>query len=119
MSDLPETSGAGTADVKPTGAAAAAMLAAGIGSLAMGIATTLAEASVGVHDALEWSGAVGPLSGKTIVAAAVFFLSWFVLYVALRQRAVNLTRIFWLTLVLVGLGVLGTLPTFFQLFAAE
>jgi uncharacterized membrane protein YesL len=32
---------------------------------------------------------------------------------------VNLTRIFWLTLVLVGLGVLGTLPTFFQLFAAE
>jgi hypothetical protein len=104
---------------RPTGPAAAAMLAAGIGSLTLGIVTTLAEASTGFHDWLEWDKDVGPLSGKTIIAVIVFFAAWAVLGVLWRKRDVPLRTVSLVTLVLVALGLLGTFPTFFQAFAPE
>jgi hypothetical protein len=42
--------------------------------------TTLAEASTRVADALKWSDDVGPLSGKTILAVAAYFVTWAVLH---------------------------------------
>lgn len=120
-SDEPEPGVDPFADVpqKPEGPVAAAMLAGGIGALALGLATTLAEASVGVHDALDLTEAVGPLSGKTSVAVIAWLVAWLVLHVAYRKRRVDLGPIFTITLALVALGVVGTLPTFFQLFAGE
>lgn len=102
---------------KPFWPVAAVFLAAGIGSLVLGILTTLAEASETIKSALEWSKAVGPLAGKTIVSVAVFFLSWVVLHRALRGKDVSATRAFTWTAILVGAGLLLTFPTFFQLFA--
>jgi hypothetical protein len=104
---------------RPSGPAAAVMLAAGIGSLTLGIVTTLAEASTGFHDWLEWDEDVGPLSGKTIIATAVFFVAWIVLGVLWRRRDVPLRTISLVTLVLIALGLVGTFPTFFQAFADE
>ncbi len=108
--DLPE---------RPEGPVAAALLAGGIGALTMGLVTTLVEASVGVHDALEWNAGVGPLSGKTITAVAVWLLAWGILHLVLRDRRMNLTPIVTITFVLIALGVLGTFPIFFQAFASE
>jgi hypothetical protein len=48
--------------------------------------TTLAEASTSVKDWLQWSDAVGPLSGKVIMAVLVWLVSWAILHVVLRSR---------------------------------
>jgi hypothetical protein len=104
---------------RPTGPAAAAVLASGIGALVLGLLTTLNEASTGVHDFLEFDEDVGPLSGKTIIAAASYLASWAVLHALWRRQNPVLRPILIVTAVLIALGVLGTFPTFFQAFASE
>jgi hypothetical protein len=105
-----------TAD-KPEGPIAAAILAAGIGSFALGLFTTLAEASEGFKEFLNFYDPVGPLSGKTIGAVVVWLLAWAVLHLAYRHKAVESRRELAVSLVLIGLGLLGTFPVFFQAFA--
>jgi hypothetical protein len=104
---------------RPEGPISAAIIAAGVGALALGILTTLSEASVGVHDWLEWSERVGPLAGKTIMAVIVWLVAWAVLHFVYRQRAIETRTALIVTLVLIGLGVVGTFPEFFQAFASE
>lgn len=104
---------------KPEGPIAAAIIAGGVGSLTLGLATTLAEASTTVKDALAWSDAVGPLSGKTIVAVIVWLVAWAVLHIVMRNKPYETKRSLTIALVLIALGVVGTFPTFFQAFAAE
>jgi hypothetical protein len=102
---------------KRFGPVAAVFLAAGVGAIVLGVLTTLAEASEGIKSALEWSEAVGPLIGKTIVATIAFFVSWIVLHVALAGKDPEPGKVFAWTGVLVAVGLLLTFPTFFQLFA--
>jgi hypothetical protein len=104
---------------RPTGPVAAAVLAAGIGVFVLGLLTTLSEASTDVHDFLEFSDDVGPLSGKTILAVVAYFGSWAVFHVLWRRQNPPLRSILIATAVLIGLGILGTFPTFFQAFASE
>ncbi|HET8660474.1 MAG TPA: hypothetical protein VFM55_15910 [Micromonosporaceae bacterium] len=104
---------------KPEGPVSAAILAAGVGSFALGLFTTLAEASKGFKEWLQWSDPVGPLSGKTTLAVIVWLVSWVVLHVSLRGRTYETRRALTIALVLIALGVLGTFPTFFEAFAAE
>ena len=104
---------------KPSGPAAAAMLAVGIGALVLGTLTTLAEAFTSVHDWLQFSDRVGPLSGKTIIAGAVFFGAWALLTAVWRRSNPALRPVAIATLVLVVLGLVGTFPIFFQAFASE
>src|SRR6266540_627034 len=87
-----------------------------IAAAALGVVTTLAEASTRVSDWLAWSDRVGPLSGKTIMAVVVWLVAWAVLHAALRGRPYETRRALVVSLVLIALGVLGTFPTFFQLF---
>ena len=103
----------------PSGPAAAAMLAAGIGTLVLGIMTTLAEGIVGIHDWLQFNDRVGPLSGKTIIAVAAFFGAWGLLTAAWRRSDPPLKRVAAATAALVLLGLVGTFPIFFQAFAGE
>lgn len=103
--------------VKPFGPAAAAVLAGAVGCFVLGLMTTLAEASAGFKSGLELSTRVGPLSGKTIVAAGVFFAAWGVLALILRRRNPSMGTVIWISIVLVALGLLMTFPTFFQAFA--
>ena len=113
-----------TAKQIPNGEAVAAMLAAGIGAVALGFFTTLAEITAGTtfrtggFPGLTWDRGVGPLSGKTGYAVIVWLIAWAVLYFVMRGKEYNFMRMFWITLGLIGLGVLGTFPVFFELFTA-
>lgn len=104
---------------KPEGPIAAAILAGGIGCFALGAFTTLAEASTTVKDWLDVRSEVGPLSGKTVGAVVVWLVAWAVLHVVYREKPFETRRALTIALVLVALGVVGTFPTFFQLFTPE
>jgi hypothetical protein len=100
----------------PNGIAAAALLASGIGCAALGIFIVLVELSPAIKSALTFNKGVGPLSGKTILAVAVWLVSWVVLHFAWRRRQVSFGKVWAATLALVGVGLIGTFPPFFQLF---
>jgi hypothetical protein len=104
---------------KPEGPVAAAVLAGGIGCLALGVFTTLAEASSPIKDWLSWKDDVGPLSGKTGMAVIVWLIAWVALHLFYRDKPFEARRALTIALVLIGLGALGTFPTFFQAFASE
>jgi hypothetical protein len=104
---------------RPDGPLAAVLLAAGIGSFALGLLTTLAEASQGFRERLILNAGVGPLSGKTVWATVVFVVAWAALHYAWRQRDGVLRTATIAFIVLSLLGLLGTFPIFFQAFAPE
>jgi hypothetical protein len=104
---------------KPEGPIAAAIIAAGIGAAALGLFTTLAEASESFSDWLAWSDDVGPLSGKTILAVAVWLVAWAILHIVLRKRQRGVASALTIGLILVAAGLVGTFPTFFQAFAPD
>jgi hypothetical protein len=101
------------------GPAAAALLGAGIGAFTLGLLTTLAEASTSIKDSLALSDAVGPLSGKTTYAVIVWLVAWAVLHVTVGRRVRLTGQVLTVAVVLFALGLIGTFPIFFQLFAAE
>jgi hypothetical protein len=103
-------------DDKPEGPIAAAIFAAGTGALTMGIVTTLVEASAPIKKALTLFTPVGPLSGKVAITIGVWLVVWLVLHLTLRRKPYETRRALAISLLLIGLGVLGTFPTFFQLF---
>jgi hypothetical protein len=102
---------------KPEGPVAAAILAAGVGALALGVLTTLAEASQPIKDFLNFYDPVGPLSGKSTGAIIIWLVVWVVLHLVYRNKPVESRAALAASLVLIALGVLGTFPIFFQLFA--
>lgn len=104
---------------KPDGPLAAVLVAAGIGAFALGLITTLAEASSAFRDRLVLNAGVGPLSGKTIWATAIFLVAWAVLYAIFRHRDGLLRSATIAFVILTVLGLLGTFPIFFQAFAPE
>lgn len=122
----PSVSGADvTPDTKPNGPAAAAFVAAGAGAFVLGLMVTLAEASTGIKDFLDFSknygigSGVGPLSGKVLIAVGAYLVTWIVLALALRGREVDFRKVFIVTLVLLALGFALTFPPIFTLFASE
>lgn len=117
ITDHPSPEVASAERDRPFGPVAAVFLAAGIGALTLGILTTLAEASESFASALEWSKSVGPLTGKTILAAGTFVVSWAILHAVLRARDPNPKMVFTWTAILLAAGFVLTFPTFFQLFA--
>ena len=64
---------------KPSGPAAAAILAAAVGVFVIGLATNLAEVSADLKNALNWWNPAGPLTGKTGVGVIVWLIAWAVL----------------------------------------
>jgi hypothetical protein len=109
----------GVPEEKKEGPISAAIIAGGVGTLGLGLLTTLAEASETVKDALELNSRVGPLSGKTIFGVVIWFIAWGVLHAMLKDSRYETRRALVTALILVALGVIGTFPTFFQAFAAE
>ncbi len=103
----------------PNGPVAAAMLAGGIGATVLGLFTVLATASTAFKNALNWWNPAGPLTGKALSGVIVFFASWIVLHLTIGRKNVNFTRVAIAALVLLGLGLLGTFPPFYDLFAAS
>lgn len=110
-------------DTKPNGPVAAAFLAAGVGSLVLGIFVVLNEMSEDVNQLLRFDetfglgSGVGPLSGKVTLGVIAYVVSWVILHLVLRGKEVNFRNAFIASLVLVGLGFALTFPPIFLLFA--
>ncbi|MGE5610031.1 MAG: hypothetical protein ACM359_12320 [Bacillota bacterium] len=100
----------------PNGIAAAAVLAAAIGSAVLGLIVTLASASPWLSDVLSFYGPVGSLSGRTMVAVLAWLIAWLILHLCWRRRQVRFKRVYLLSLFLIAIGLLGTFPLFYSLF---
>jgi hypothetical protein len=99
------------------GSAGAAILSAGIGSFVLGLAVVLAEISPKIKELLILTAPVGPLSGKTTAAVLVWIISWIIFSFLWKNTNINLGKVLILTLVMIGLGLLGTFPPFFEMFS--
>jgi hypothetical protein len=110
-------------DTKPNGPVAAAFVAAGIGSLVLGLMVTLAEMSADFRTFLDFSksygvgNGVGPLSGKVTIAVVAYIVSWILLHFLWRGKELQFRTWFVATLVLVAIGFALTFPPIFLLFA--
>jgi hypothetical protein len=111
-----EAHSAAVPTARPSGPAAAVVLAAGLASFTLGLLSVLTAASASVSDALTLSDRVGDLSGLTMASTAVFFGTWAVLAVTWRHANPPLVRVAAVAAVLISLGLLGTFPPFFNLF---
>ncbi len=98
------------------GAGAAAYLAAGIGSIILGISVILKENIKSVAKFMNFYDPVGPLSGTTIIALLLWIISWIVLHVIWKNKEVKFDKIFLAGTLLIILGLVGTFPPFFGLF---
>ena len=101
------------------GPAAAAVLAAGVGCAVLGLFTLLSEAIEPIHNFMELSIAVGPLSGKTTFAVLVWLIAWGGLHLWWRNRDVSFRVVYVAALVLVGVGFVLTFTPVFLAFSYE
>ncbi|MHB1023303.1 MAG: hypothetical protein ACYC46_13665 [Acidobacteriaceae bacterium] len=92
------------------GSAAAAILAMGVGSCALGLLAVAADGSKEVAKLLTFYTPTGPLSGVSTVAILVWMATWLLLTRVWRARTVALTKINAVALVLLGIGLLLTFP---------
>ena len=110
-------------DIKPNGPVAAAFVAAGVGSLVLGLMVTLAEMNADFRTFLDFSrsyglgNGVGPLSGKVAIAVVAYVVSWIVLHFLWREKELQFRTWFGSALVLVAIGFALTFPPIFLLFA--
>ena len=96
------------------GAALASFLGAGIGALAMGVFVVLNEAGVFVAPTLY--APAGGISGRTTCAALVWLIAWGLLYSRWKDREIAPRRVYLVTLLLIGLGILAIFPPVWSLF---
>jgi hypothetical protein len=112
-------------ETKPNGPVAAAFLAAGIGSLVLGIMVCLNELGGDISKFLAFDknfglgSGVGPLSGKVTIMVLAYLISWVVLHFLWRGKEVNFGRVFSIALILVAAGFILTFPPVFDLFAPK
>ena len=112
-------------ETKPNGPVAAAFLAAGIGSLTLGIMVCLNELGGDISKFLAFDknfglgSGVGPLSGKVSIMVLAYLISWVVLHFLWRGKEVNFGRIFSVALIMVAAGFILTFPPVFDLFAPK
>jgi hypothetical protein len=98
-----------------TGPGAAAILAAGIGSFALGVFAFAGDAVPAMNRAFVFWPPTGALSGVTSTAIAVWLVSWYGLSRRWRSRDVNLVPINVATAVMLIAALLLTFPPFMDL----
>ena len=95
-----------------TGPAAAALLAAGVGLLALALSHVFSEASEAVKHTMQALGnawipgaqGIGPYAGKETVGVLVWLISWVFLHVLLKKRQISVVVAGVMTLVLIGMA---------------
>lgn len=102
--------------LKPNGAGAAAMLAAGAGSFLLGVFAILGDQSAAWKKFFIFSKPTGPLSGVTTSAIVAWLLAWAVLHARWSKRDVSLGPICAAAFALLILGLLLTFPPLADLF---
>ncbi len=95
------------------GAAMAAFLGAGIGAFAVGFFVVINEAGLFVAPSLY--APAGGVSGRTTLAVVAWLIAWAFLHRRWKGRQIGADRVHLLTVALIGLGVLGTFPPFWDL----
>ena len=95
------------------GAALASFLAAGVGGFAMGLFAVLNEAGLFVAPSLY--APAGGVSGRTSLAVVAWLVAWGLLHSRWKGRQMESRRVYTATLVLIGLGILGTFPPVWRL----
>jgi hypothetical protein len=107
---------------KKNGPPLAALLSAGIGTAVLGIFTTVAQSHSGFKALMDldknfgFKVGVGPLSGKTIYAVAIWLVAWAVTAYLMRGKEYRTRPFLVATFLLIGVGLLGTFPLFFENF---
>ena len=96
------------------GAAMAAFLGAGIGAFAMGLIVILNEAGIFAAPAIY--GPAGGVSGRTTLAVVVWLIAWGLLHRRWTDRELTSGRIYAVTLLLTGIGVLLAFPPVWGVF---
>lgn len=108
--------GPGTDISAQINSAAAALAAAGVGCLAMGVVTTLSEAMKPIANLLNLYKPVGPLSGKSLTAVVVWLLAWAAMGTLAKSKQISASRWIAAAFVCTAIGVVMTCPLFFDLF---
>ena len=103
---------------KVNGPVSAALLAGGIGCAAMGLITLIYEINdkSAFAKSLAWNKGVGGLSGKSMLAIIIFFLSWAILHYVWKDKETNFARISSIAIALLFVGLIGTFPPVWELF---
>ena len=99
----------------PSGPGAAAILAAGIGSLALGVLAFGADAMPSLKRLFGLWPPSGTLSGVTTLAVLVWLAAWFLLGRRWRAREVDLPRVNAAAFAMLGGALLLTFPPFMDL----
>jgi hypothetical protein len=103
------------ADATPNGGAMAAFVAAGAGACAMGVVVVLHEA--GIFSAPALYAPAGGVSGRTSLAVVVWLVVWATLHYRWVRQEIPAQRAWLVTMVLTAIGVLGTFPPLWKIFA--
>lgn len=103
---------------KVNGPAAAALLAGGIGSAAMGLITLAYEINdkSAFAKSMGWYKPVGGLSGKSSWAIIIFFVAWAILHYVWKDKETDFARMSSIAIALLVVGFLGTFPPVWHLF---
>lgn len=101
-----------SAAVSQTGQACAAIVAAGIGSLALALLAAAGDASAGMARALTFYAPTGPLSGVTTSAIVLWLVSWWILARRWRRRAPAPRTAALVAFALLAASLLLTFPPF-------
>jgi hypothetical protein len=99
----------------PSGPGAAAILAAGVGALALGAFALAGDAWPKVKAAFNLWPPTGPLSGVTTASVGVWLLTWLALSRRWARREIDLAPITIAAFVMLGAGLLLTFPPFMDL----
>ena len=110
------TSGNARAPMTPNGSGAAALLATGIGALALAVIAMAADKSAAIKSAMIFYKPTGPLSGVTTSAIVIWLVVWSVLDWRWRRRMIALAPVRNAALILLALGFLLTFPPIADLF---
>ena len=102
-------------EVIPNGSGAAAILAAGIGSAVLGILALAGDASETIKHLLNFYNPTGALSGVTTVTIIIWLVSWYLLNLRWRSKAVDMTKVNVAAFIGLAVGFLLTFPPFMDL----
>lgn len=97
-------------DEIPNGPGAAAILAAGIGSAAMGIFALAGDAFTSLNHFFTFYTPTGALSGVSTSAVIVWLVAWFILSRRWAPKNVEMAKVLSASFALLAVGVLLTFP---------
>jgi hypothetical protein len=96
----------------PNGAAAAAILSAGVGCFAVSLFGLLGDAFPSVAHFFIFYTPTGPLSGVTTTAIVGWLIIWAILFQSWKRKSLPMGKINIIAFLLLGIGLLLSFPPF-------